>query len=211
LIGSVDFNDGKSIFAVVNQTNESQMFRYLQLFVINAIVVGACIYWPLSTYVHKAESSAFVQEAAMQVLLREAKLVEYFCLSKIPPTIGEVNIPKVWEKALGSTISLRSSASEVGGLYEAFKEHAKELSKLSEGKAVYAQSKDRHYLAYIPSESPNWFIVIAKPGSALKSVIATPSAGASPLLITVCFGLAGALALTLIARFTMNRTAVRKE
>jgi hypothetical protein len=210
--GSVDFNNGMSIFAVSLNSNENQMLRYLKLFCISAIVVGICVYWPLVIFAHKINSSSFTQEAAKQILLREAKLVEYFCLSKIPPTIGEVNIPKAWEKALNSAIAMKSSAGEVSGLYAAFRKHTDELSKLTKGKAVYEQSDGLHYLAYIPSESPNWFIVIAKPASALKLVIATPNAGIfSPLLTAFIFGLVGAVLITLTARFTLINSAVPKE
>jgi predicted membrane protein len=188
------------------------MLRYLKLFIVSAIIVGVCVYWPLATFTHKVNSSAFTQEAAKQVLMREAKLVEYFCLSNIPPTIGEVNIPKAWEKALSSKIALKSSAGEVSGLYEVFKKHADELSQLTKGKAVYELSDGQHYLAYIPSESPNWFIVIAKPASALRSVIATPGAGVfSPLLTAIILGLIGAVLISLAARFTLKEVLEQRN
>ena len=187
------------------------MSRYLLLFVIFAVVVTAAVYWPLASNARKSASSEFAKESAKQVLLREAKLIEYFCLSKIPPTIGEANIPKAWEKALKSSIDLYSNLREVSGKYPAFRERGEDLTRLSGGEAVYVQSEDYHYLAYEPRESPSFYVVIAKPESELRMVSAELSGGMSPLVTAVIPGVICALLLTVATRYVTGEFVRQKQ
>jgi hypothetical protein len=185
------------------------MIRYFQFYIASTFLLGALIYWPLANFEEQAEAGKSAEIRSQDVLHREAKMVDYFCLSKIPPVSGKATIPKSWEKALQSTIDLRENAAEVTGTFPELSGMAKELNLLSAGEAVYSKSETRHVLAFRPKQSPNWFIVITKPLNGIQIAADGGDSGSDPLRTAISFALFGSLLLTIMAHFVMggNRSA----
>jgi hypothetical protein len=186
------------------------MFRYFQFFIGCAIVLGACVYWPLAELQQNYEEETATGQLSKQVLQREAELVAYFCLSDIPPVGGKATIPRAWEKALDSSVELRESTGEVSGSHDAFTSRVDELTNLQSGESIYGRTESEHILAYRPHESPNWYIVITKPLAALKFTNVESETG-HPLRTAVALGLIGSLILTVMARFVIGSGAAEKK
>ncbi|MDD5087424.1 MAG: hypothetical protein PHI18_01320, partial [bacterium] len=74
------------------------MRRYGILFAAAFVVVWGGAYLS-ATLVTCPSFGSGDQSEAHQMLLREANLVEYFCLSRIPPVIGRSSVPSEWETA----------------------------------------------------------------------------------------------------------------
>jgi hypothetical protein len=170
--------------------------NYVKLFLASWILTTAAVYWPLAD----AGGSLIGQKAASDVLHKEARLIEYFCLSKIPPAFGAATVPRAWGEALNSDIGLRETVGEVADLAPALKDRTEEVKNLGAGQSIYARDASKNYLVYRPQES-NLYIIVSKVNSDMAPAsVATPS----PLATALASGLIVALLLTGLTRYILR-------
>ena len=179
------------------------MIRYLIFYIASAFILCACLYW-----IYNCDACSDSPEAANSArkleLVRQAELVDYFCLSKRPPAIGQVTIPRAWEKVLNASINIFDNVGEACGSCSELSDRTAELAALTSGEGVYAQSEEDEILVYRPKQSPEWFLVISKPLSALKAAENASPCSKGQTASIVILSLVGALVLTLLARFTVG-------
>lgn len=182
------------------------MIRYLVFYFVSAIVLFLCLY--LTNYYGSCSDDSDVADSGRKIdMVREAELVSYFCLSKRPPVIGEVSIPRAWESALHASIKVCDNTSEAGSSLPEASDKVEGLSTLNAGESIYAETEKERILVYRPKQSPEWFLVITKPLDTLKDALATSShCGKTSMLLGSLFG---ALVLTLLARFTIGRVVTK--
>lgn len=142
------------------------------------------------------------------VLLKEAKLVEYFCLSRIPPAGGSASSPKDWETVLNTDIRLADNVGEISGMSPALSAAGNELRNLKAGDHVVvndSQDRARNYLVYRSALNPNFLLVMNKHDPQLTAVAAAPRSTpfAWKVLLT---NLVAALLLTFVGSMLFSRS-----
>jgi hypothetical protein len=179
------------------------MKQHLPFFLIAFAVAAVAIYWPARwVQTHSTDHSAPSEIGGL--LLREAELVEHFCLGRYAPMPGRSGIPAEWEKALGSRIRLRDNVGEVVSEAPELASRADEIRNLPPGASLYvATSGDAtaHVLVRRPPSAPNQFLVISKSDVAEgENLRKSP---VSPFLVALLSALGAALILTAV-RATLN-------
>ena len=144
-------------------------------------------------------------------MMREAELVSYFCLSKRPPVIGKVSIPRAWESALHASIQVFDNTGEVGSSFPELGDRADEFAKLTEGEGIYVESDEKGILAFRPKQSPEWFVVLAKPLDELEAIENAASGSSCKMGSIFLMSLLGALVVTLLARLTLRLQTAPSE
>jgi hypothetical protein len=179
------------------------MRQHLPFFLIAFAVVAVAIYWP-ARWVQTHLADRVPPSEIGGLLLREAELVEHFCLGRYAPMPGRSAIPAEWEKALESRIRLRDNVGEVVSEAPELASRADEIRNLPPGASLYvATSGDAtvHVLVRRPPSAPNQFLVISKSdvaeGENLRKL------PVSPLLVALLSALGAALILTAV-RATLN-------
>jgi hypothetical protein len=178
------------------------MKRLLIFFVVSFLIVSSGTYWPLrmSCLGNKSSGSNGTAEA----MRREAQLVDYFCLNRIPPAFGKSLIPAEWEKALGATIRLRGGIGEVVSEEPKLNTMLDQIRALKAGESVYLSAGKRDVLVYRPAALGDQLLFIAKDGSSGGGVT-TARSGCHPFLIAILIGLVGASLLTVLAQRLWGR------
>ncbi|MDD5088866.1 MAG: hypothetical protein PHI18_08725, partial [bacterium] len=148
------------------------------------------------------------QSEAHQMLLREANLVEYFCLSRIPPVIGRSSVPSEWETALKTTIRLRGNVGEIAAMSPEFKSRLEELRGLQPGQSLFTTSSTesgrQNVLVYQPKTGGTTYLVLMK--SAAETARENGGSCGGYLWLTLLIGIAGGLIVTGLAAALGRRT-----
>jgi len=182
------------------------MKQHLPFFLIAFAVATVAIYGP-ARWVQTRLAGLPGQSEIGRTLLREADLVEHFCLGRFASMPGRSGIPAEWEKALGSRIRLRDNVGEVVSEAAELTARAEEIRSLSPGASLHARTSGDgrgHVLIRRPASAPNQFLIISKTDAALRENL--PKLPVSPLLISLLSALATALILTAV-RAALNRRA----
>lgn len=181
------------------------MRKHLPFFLIAFAVIANAAYWPARwVQTHLSESGP---GESGRVLLREAELVEHFCLGRYAPMPGRSAIPAEWEKALGSKIRLRDNAGEVISEAPELTSRADEIRNLPVGGTLHGQASGKasaHVLVRRPPSAPNQLLVISKSDVALQGNLR--GSPASPLIVALLSALAAALILTAVRGAVRPRT-----
>jgi len=175
------------------------------------VVTGLAVYWPLALMV-KSHNYGGPGGEVNNEMVREAKLIEYFCFSRIPPVSGKAVIPTEWEKALGITIKLRDGAGEVVSLVPELVQHVQTVSTLVAGQSVFVRStseKKSFSLIYRLSTPGQQFLYLSK---SLRNLKDAPVQVRYPLwLIALGLGIAGSLIITIGVVLISNQQTGRKS
>ncbi|MBU0507626.1 hypothetical protein KKH27_02135 [bacterium] len=182
------------------------MKRLVVVFLVSFVVVGVASLLTGIHFAHPSESAGG-GSMAQEWLLREVRLIEYFCLSRIPPSFGQPAIPGEWEKALGTTIRLRQSAGEVVAMVSEFRPQAEAIKLLEPGKSLFvestADSGKNHALVYRVKTSGRQYLVLAKPA---RAAAMEESGGQEGIWWTVLLAaLIGSASLTGLSAFLFRK------
>jgi len=173
------------------------MKRYGILLVSACIVVWAGAYLSV-TWVNCQTGGGGTANEAHHALLKEARLIEHFCLSRIPPVIGKPAVPTEWERALKTTIRLRGNVGEISAMVPDLKPRLDEVRDLRQGESVFAESRTesgkQNILIYLPKSGERTYLVLMKSSAAVSGDEATSPK--SVLWITFLVGIVGGLILT---------------
>jgi hypothetical protein len=183
------------------------MKQHLLFFLIAFAVTGVAVYWPVR-WVQKHLSEHATSGDIGGVLLREAELVEHFCLGRYAPMPGRSAIPAEWEKALESRIRLRDNVGEVVSEAPVLASRADEIRNLPPGASLYvATSGDAvaQVLVRRPPSAPNQYLIISK--SEDPQPDEPHRLPASSLLITLLSALGAAVILTATRAVLNPRTS----
>ena len=179
------------------------MKQHLFFFLIAFAVAALAVYWP-TRWVQTHLTGTTGRSEIGRLLLREAELVERFCLGRYAAMPGRSGIPAEWEKALGSRIRLRDNVGEVVSEAPELLSHADEIRSLPPGASLHVRTSGdaaAHVLVHRPPSAPNQFLVLSKTDVALRAN--APQLPASPVLISLLSALSVALILT-AARAALN-------
>lgn len=167
---------------------------------ISTLTIAVLTFWVGYRHSGGAASQGGLGQVRSQ-LQKEAEIVEYFVLSRIPPMLGRTTGLSEWEKALGSSIRLRDGIGEVSSEAPEFSAMANQLRTLAsgEGLAVATQRDAQKGIALAYKiKSGNQYLVVFKPAATAIPA----SAGGWPLwLQSLIAGLTGGILLTIIRRF----------
>jgi len=192
---------------LVRKIGEQQvsMKRHLFFFIAAACTAFLIVYFPI-VHLRETDEKSGPGGEIHRELVREARLVEYFCFGKIPPTSGRAVIPSEWEKALGTTIKLREGVGEVASLVPELAKNADALRVMVPGQSVFSTSRDesgmKYALVYKPNTSGAQYLYLSKTAKAMESEAPPPI---HPALLAVLLGIGAALLLTILASLVYLR------
>jgi len=176
------------------------MKRTIAFFAAAFFEVGAIVY-SAARVVDRHYAGRAGSEAA-QRLEWEARLVNHFCLNRIPPLGGREAIPSEWGRALGSTIALRQGAGEIVGEHPALRSRADEIRALTPGQSLQMSIPQNgeftHVIVLRPNLPGDQLLLISKTGGQISAEVPRPPIG--PLGWALIGGLVGALVLTMASR-----------
>jgi hypothetical protein len=170
----------------------------IALFAISLIILLVCEFVVVRT-IGGEKDVALTGGEAGRALLREAKLIDYFCLSRIPPLLGASLIPKEWEQALGSEITLSDQVGELSGMHTIIGSKADEIRNLQAGEFVVLhdqQTRQLWHLIYKPLSGGSRLLHISKQAEQFSD----SGVGGRPTNWLILGGIAaaGALLITLL-------------
>lgn len=185
------------------------MKRYGILFAIAFAVLWAGAYLSVALVNCRAGGGGVASEAH-RALLKEAHLIEHFCLSRIPPVIGRPSVPIEWESALKTTIRLRGNVGEISAMVPDLKPRLDEVRALEPGQSVFAVSRtesgQQNVLIHLPKSGERTYLVLMKSPTAISHEEGNLCGGY--FWITLLIGIAGGLLLTgLVATVGRKATA----
>ncbi len=179
------------------------MTRHIILSVITFAVVCGTTFWMLTAANHRAAEAELEGGEAAHLLRREAELVSYFCLSRIPPVISKATIPSEWERALGTKIRLREGAGEITSEAPELSARAADIQKLGIGESVAVTagsgSQRQFWLVYRPAEASNQLLALSK-SEATATKQLRQGKEASELLLSLMAGLLAAVVVGIASR-----------
>jgi hypothetical protein len=172
--------------------------------IILAIIAFMIAFVSVSLVTKKPQPASTREDQEVHELLRrEAELVSYFCLSRIPPVYGTAAIPSEWEKALGSTVRLREGIGEVTREAPEFAERAGEIQNLKPGQSIALTSQaggsERHWIIFKPTMPGNQLLVVSKSATVASRQLHGESKLPS-IVIALLAGVAAALIQLVVAR-----------
>ncbi len=176
------------------------MSSLIKFWISSTLVLFVLAIWPLMQF---GKTDATDSDTDFG---REAKLVDYFCLGRIPMG-GKAVSPKAWEEVLGAEIKLRESAGEAAGDAGIPREQSDKLTKLKPGEGIiHADQNSAHYVMR-SGQGRDWYLVITKKNSGgLISNSSTTGARPSPIALAIGFALVGGGLMTLLARVAFGKT-----
>jgi hypothetical protein len=159
---------------------------------------------------HKAWNQHHVPSASSTagILLKEAKLIEYFCLSRIPPGGGSASVPKAWSEVLATDIRLADNVGEVAGISPALANDITKIRSLEPGGHFATNdpsAQNRAYLVLRSSLNPNFMLVLAKDDAAATGAGTESGEQKVNGMLFIITGLA-ALLLTLLGSLLWGRS-----
>jgi hypothetical protein len=178
------------------------MKRIAVFFIVSFLIVASGAYWPLRMSCGGNMSRG--DNGVAGDLRREAQLVEYFCLSRVPPVFGKSLIPAEWEKALGTTIRLRSGVGELASEEPKLTTMLNQIRALKAGESVYLAAGSRDVLVYRPAAFGDQLLFLAK-SSGSNGVSGTTHTGCNPLLSAMLIGLVAAILLTVLGQTLLSK------
>jgi hypothetical protein len=174
------------------------MKRHVPFFLIAFAVTFLAVRWPVR-WVQRQLANPVSEGEASRILLREAQLVENFCLGSFAPMPGRTGVPAEWEKALASRIRLRDNVAEVLSDAPELAPRIDEIRNMPPGAWLFAKASsdnDTHVLVLRPSSAPRQFLVVSKTNAGFGED--PRSLPVSSLVISLLSALAAALILTLV-------------
>ncbi len=179
------------------------MTRYIILSAIAFTAVFGTAFWVLTDADRRAAHEELEGGEVARLLRREAELVSYFCLSRIPPVISKAAIPAEWEKALGTKIRLREGAGEITSEAAELAARAADIQNLGIGESVAVTSgsgnQQQFWLVYRPAEARNQLLALSKSGATAARQL-HQGKQASELLFSLLAGLIAAIIIGIAAR-----------
>lgn len=134
--------------------------------------------------------------------------MDFFCLSRIPPTGGQATAPKAWEDALKSDIRLSDNVGELSSMSPGIASAAAKITQLKPGE-FYAFSdpapKTSHHLVYRSSANPNFLLAVTKDGLTGMDSSKSNDKSTNLLKIALYAAIAAAL-LTILAALFLERS-----
>lgn len=173
-----------------------RMNRYIKFWIASTIVLFLLALWPVG--VISGRTTSHVSQGGL--LVREAQLVDEFCLSKAPNS-GRASNPRSWESVLGANIRIREAAGEAAADVGMPRDRAGEVSALKPGQGItLVNEKGTHYILK-SAQGRDWYVVLSK-HDAGDDVFIGGNAGLSPSPIAMALALAllGGGLMTLLAR-----------
>lgn len=170
------------------------MKKFLILFFVSAVVITAVAY--ISNTQYKGIINKSIDNISTNVLLeQEARMVDHFCLSRIPPVIGDAARVKTWENALKSEIFLRESAGEVIALIPDMEHLSSKINNLKTGESISTVSIDEsgkksQEIVFRPENASNQYLIIRKTGGIKRNTGLLPTPN---LWFAILLGLIGGL------------------
>jgi hypothetical protein len=175
------------------------MKNHFLFFLAAFIIILNAIYWPMSL-IQRQSFAGKTENEATRILLREAELVEHFCLSRYAPAPGRATIPAEWEKVLGSQIRLRDGVGEIVSDAAELQSRAEEIRQLAPGQTLQHVTRSRpqqHVIVKRPIGAPNQFLFISKTDVKLRE-LADSRLPFNPAVIAAVVAAAAALILTIL-------------
>ena len=189
------------------------MKRYIILVLVVFLAAFGCIFWMIASSGEGHSGDEVTYQEAYRLLHQEAKLVEYFCLNRIPPVVGPATIPKEWEQALGSSIRVREGVGEAVSESPALSAKASDVQTLSTGQSVAATDHGdngvRHSLVYKPASSGTLLLVLSKSDATARDQMQLKSSP-NPWLMSALMGLVIAMIAGVTAKLVF-RPARREQ
>lgn len=177
----------------------------LKFWIVSTVVLFLLTLWPLS-----GGSSGHTSGGnSLGTLAREAELVDYFCLSKMPP-VGVASIPKEWEKVLEAAVKVRETAGEAANDIGLPRENAERITSLKAGEGYAHADKGRQHYVLRSGQGKGWFLVLSKrsPGGGIL-----PSNGDSKpsgIAMAIALALIGGGLMTLLAKVALLKSEPAK-
>lgn len=179
------------------------MKRYIVLSLVAFTVVFGTAFGLLTDADRRAANEELAGGEEARLLQREAELISYFCLSRIPPVYSKTTIPAEWEKALGTRIRLREGVGEITSEAGELAARAADIQNLGVGESVSVTSgsgnQKQFWLVYRPAEASNQLLVLSKSGATAAQQLHKGNR-ASELLLSLLAGLIAAIATGIAAR-----------
>lgn len=141
-------------------------------------------------------------------LAEEAKLVDFFCLARIP-TGGRANIPTEWEKALKADIKVRENAGEAASDIGLPRERQDQITSLQPGMGLTYSDKGKSHYVLRSGQGRDWYLVLTKESSGMLTSNNEDGGSPSPIALAVAFALVGGLLLTLLAKVAFGSAPAR--
>ncbi len=176
------------------------MSSLIKFWISSTLILFVLAIWPLMQF-SKTGSTATELDFG-----QEAKLVDYFCLGRIPMG-GKAVSPKAWEEVLGAEIKLRESAGEAAGDAGIPREQSDKLTKLKPGEGIIHVDKNEAHYVMRSGQGRDWYLVITEKNS--NGLISSSAAGnksPSSVALAIGFALVGGGLMTLLARVAFGKT-----
>ncbi|MBI5059395.1 hypothetical protein HZB60_06400 [candidate division KSB1 bacterium] len=178
----------------------------IPLFAIVFVALCLCEIAAVRFHASCAGSGDDISEAA-RVLLREAKLLDYFCFSRLPPVLGAPVVPKEWETALGSEITLTDNAGELAGKHAPILTRLEEIGRLRPGECITVREETpprTWHAVYKPLSGGTRLLHIAKSDASLAGDRGMSDSMSWPVIIGLAA--AGAALITLLNGLLARRS-----
>ena len=170
----------------------------VKFWIASTLILFLLALWPA---LQMAKTGGNVETASR--IGEEAKLVDYFCLAKIP-TGGRVNIPTEWEKVLNADIKVRESAGEAAGDIGLPRERQDEITSLKSGGGLLHADKDNVSYVLRSGQGRDWYLVLTKKNTGGIVSEKKDAQSPSPIALAVAFALVGGLLMTLLAKVALR-------
>ncbi len=140
-------------------------------------------------------------------LVENAKLVDHFCLSRIPPLLGKSTVPTEWETALNCDIEFADAIGDLVSSSSPLSTRLAEIKELEPGKSVSANSTVAGVayaeVVHRSSGNPNIFLYLKRTTSASPFSARVGMGGA--LWTNLLISAGGALLLMLLTTSALLR------
>ena len=179
-------------------------FRFpLFLIVLAALLTGEFL---ALNFGHRAPHAGVGGSEASRIMEREAKLIDYFCFSRIPPIMGAALVPNEWEQALGSELTLTDNPGELAGKHHIIVSQLEAIRGLQPGSCVTFRDPEPPRLwhaVYRPLSGGTRLLHLAKPQESLSSETAQGQKRNWPMLVLIA--VIGAALVTVIDGLMSSR------
>lgn len=185
----------------VRVSNQRVLMKpWIKFWIAATVLLFLLALWPFT----QLGGSRVAAAPAEQEFAEQARLVDYFCLGKLPSS-GKASIPKEWETALEADIRVRESAGEAAGDIGFPREQAERLTSLEPGEGLlHSDNKGYHYVLK-SNQGRGGYIVLSKTPRSGGVISPSGSAGPSPVAMAAAFAVVAAAILTLLARVAYGR------
>jgi hypothetical protein len=170
------------------------MSSLIKFWIASTLVLFLLALWP-ALQMSKSDNGVGSTRIA-----EEAKLVDFFCLAKIP-TGGRANIPNEWEKVLKADIKVRENAGEAAGDIGLPRERQEQITALKPGGGLsHSDDKGKTHYVLRSGQGRDWYLVLTKEGSGMLTGNSDNGGSPSPMALAIAFALVGGLLMTLLSK-----------